>query len=688
MILGVPCCREAFRATLNVGCSKLTKLRKHLLQGYSDHPVDLRHSSHTKAAGSGEEREICNGFFTYLWNNAEAFADDDPTDKAKVGQSTFKVMDYGEVIVKTPAVVDNCSEWVMGIGGTQAFTEANDGDVRWIPRESMTDLYEHLRAWCSESGLTCPSYITMYRVYGERWSGRLKMKTPSEQSKCNDCETFKQLRKLATSAHDHQRVTEAYHLHLRNAVYRPRAVQAHLAACSQRSLSGLIPWDDIMSLLRTCIDAMDQAKLKMPSATSMAKQFQTMWRPNCLLVGCIAFNLLEIFFIVDPGVAKDSNLEITLLCRLLELVADDTDGIMPAQWSNECDNAAGEGKNQIVAKFYAWQVWKDKFQCVETTQNSVGHTHGEQDQRFSEASGVVKKAGNVETPNQFCSVLERGVVPRKGRKLVVEHVEESLDFKKFFEDLEVNMSGHVQTHKMGIEGLEACHVWRFVCRKNLNWTGDVQTAWPDLEPHPSDVILLVKHHIDDPSYSQEPLVFCPHVNFQKLGRGPVSHGRHVGLSYRQQRGFTKTAEKIAQRPWLMTDASEWLQGWLERVKHDNYTDCSPPDISWAFSDRQAGHELHCAAKLIKKNTKKIKSIETKLNGIRNNFSFRHRDRCCWSCCCFCCCLCRNHNKTSGKTGAAAEAAAAPAAAASLFERKINFDSIQFDFSQFDLCAIL
>ena len=35
-----------------------------------------------------------------------------------------------------------------------------------------------------------------------------------------------------------------------------------------------------------------------------------------------------------------------------------------------------------------------------------------------------------------------------------------------------------------------------------------------------------------------------------------------------------------------------------------------------------------------------------------------------------------------------EIAAAGAAAASLFERKINFDSIQFDFSQFDLCAIL
>ena len=186
----------------------------------------------------------------------------------------------------------------------------------------MVDVCERLGAWCADGGVECvPSYSTMLRAWNTKWSKCLKMLAMGTQSKCNDCETFKQLRRLANSLQDHQRISAGYRQHLQRAVYRPRAIGAHLAVCSQRSLTGLIAVTDALSLLRSCMDAMEQAKLKLPSNRSMAKQFANMWRPNCLLIGSIAFNLLECFWVVEPTVAKDSNLEITLLGRLLELVS-------------------------------------------------------------------------------------------------------------------------------------------------------------------------------------------------------------------------------------------------------------------------------------------------------------------------------------------------------------------------------
>ena len=60
------------------------------------------------------------------------------------------------------------------------------------------------------------------------------------------------------------------------------------------------------------------------------------------------------------------------------------------------------------------------------------------------------------------------------------------------------MSGHVQTKHMSDRGEEACHVWRFMRRCYVNWSGEIKTAWPEVAPDPHDVILLVKFHLSDP----------------------------------------------------------------------------------------------------------------------------------------------------------------------------------------------
>ena len=168
---------------------------------------------------------------------------------------------------------------------------------------------------------------------------------------------MKQLRRLATGPEDHKRVTIAYHAHLR-LIRACRACMTFLHTNSDRSFKGLISTHSTNFMAWSLQDAMDQAKMKVPRNISLSKDFANLWRPQLMLLGAIMFNVLEVFWVVDPDVPKNANLQVTLMARLLQLCVD-LGVIMPRQWGVESDNATGETKNQTVAKFLAWQAWKN-----------------------------------------------------------------------------------------------------------------------------------------------------------------------------------------------------------------------------------------------------------------------------------------------------------------------------------------
>ena len=68
----------------------------------------------------------------------------------------------------------------------------------------------------------------------------------------------------------------------------------------------------------------------------------------------------------------------------------------PAHLVFQSDNAAGEGKNQTVMKFCAWLVWRGAFETVTMAQFRVGHTHNQQDQRFSAVASALSAAAVLE----------------------------------------------------------------------------------------------------------------------------------------------------------------------------------------------------------------------------------------------------------------------------------------------------
>ena len=452
------------------------------------------------------------------------------------------------------AVVDGSLEWVVGGGPSTRMTQSTSGEWRWIQSCSLVELYDRLCASCADDGVQPPSYTTMLRVWNEEWKHRLHMKPPSDHGKCNDCERFKRLRALAQSPEDHANVTAAYHCHLRR-ILQARRIDDFYVRCSEKSLRGDIPLASENNMLRTCMDAMDQAKLKLPRNISSAKEFTSMWRPQMILFGSIAFNLLEVFWVIDPDVVKNANLECTMMSRLLHLCHEYLVGKhMPRQWSMHVDNATAEGKNQIVAKYIAWQVWRRMWDSAELTEFTVGHTHNIQDQRFSECSSAVFREPCVQTPDHIMDIIREKVRPRSNRTLCVERLHAALDWRSLFDAVGVSMHGHTQTRKMKQSHVEACHVWRFSRREDVQWDGPIQSAWPDIVPHRNDIILLVKQYLDDESYNQDPVVFAPNENVASLGSGPSMQDARKSLSDRQLKEFKATAERISVRPWCLNPA--------------------------------------------------------------------------------------------------------------------------------------
>ena len=112
---------------------------------------------------------------------------------------------------------------------------------------------------------------------------------------------------------------------------------------------------------------------------------------------------------MDPDVKKDASLEVTLCAHMLHLANNSLQREnvpMPSTWSHHTDNATSEGKNQIMAKYSAYTTHAGYFKCAELTQNSVGHTHNEQDQRHSEGGAKISKAKKLDDPDGFLDALK------------------------------------------------------------------------------------------------------------------------------------------------------------------------------------------------------------------------------------------------------------------------------------------
>ena len=163
--------------------------------------------------------------------------------------------------------------------------------------------------------------------------------------------------------------------------------------------------------------------------------------------------------------AKDANMNATLISRLLDLTREKIDPqcALPRSLLVGADNTTRESKNQHFASYMAHRVTSETFESSEVDYMQTGHTHNEQDQRFSSVASLLSRAPVLEDPEDFAGWIRKHLVPARGRALHVEVVDSTWDFQLWYHKLNVQMSGLAATH---LEP-DTNHVWRFIRREMM-----------------------------------------------------------------------------------------------------------------------------------------------------------------------------------------------------------------------------
>ena len=78
------------------------------------------------------------------------------------------------------------------------------------------------------------------------------------------------------------------------------------------------------------------------------------------------------------------------------------------------DNTMTELKNGLLS-FMAHLVARNMFEAAEVQFLQTGHTHNEEDQRFSSVGALLQRAPVLEDPYEFADWMHAHIVPLRGR---------------------------------------------------------------------------------------------------------------------------------------------------------------------------------------------------------------------------------------------------------------------------------
>eukprot|EP00435_Cladocopium_sp_Y103_P047494 s156_g14.t1 len=476
--------------------------------------------------------------------------------------------------------------------------EESSDSIKWLsPGTTFAEMRDLAQTFMPDMAV---SYTTFVLAYHSSWSGRLKVRSEGQHSKCTTCSRLKEFRRQCTAASDVNKVQAEYSAHIA-AVMADRKFDAELNLKAQMSVGavpGTIPL--INSLLSISMDAMDCAKFKVPRHLQASKEFQNSWRPEMTMLGAIVAGVTEHYILADQDMVKNADLQCTILGLVLQRTAATLQAQgkpIPRHLRVHTDNASGEGKNQTVFYLASWLVRRKLFDSVTLSQFRVGHSHGKPDQRFSEVRHALSNSSVLEDPEAFAETIGQAVKPREGRSLEVHKVGAALEFTKFFEHLDLKTSGHTQTKGKTEQQQEAVHVFTFKRRAELSGKvrGKVQELKPPARarsanaaampaPDDNDIIMSCQLYVASTDDSQDPCVFAAASDFQKLPSiSEIDVAPRSKFSPKQIKEFEKTAWKITQPPWNMHSGSAYLLKLATENRENQSSEWEAPDISFMLT---------------------------------------------------------------------------------------------------------
>ena len=349
---------------------------------------------------------------------------------------------------------------------------------------------------------------TTFKKGWRSWKHYLPLKNAGQQSKCITCASLSEARAQATDAETRMELDQQKKEHL-NVVMADRRVNVR----GNKMSADPAVWDKALNsekVMKLMVDGMDQSKFALPRVARLqgTSLLAKTWRPTVHVTGVVVWGLFELYVIMPPDCPKDSNMNSTIVGFALEKAAqilkeEGPEKGFPPNLILSLDNTPREGKNSLFASFCSWLVSSELFHSVQCEYLQVDHTHNELDQRFSTMASVIKQAETIEDLAELRDYLATHMRPAQGRKLFVELMPNTWDFRGWFESLNMHVQGLTSTHVQPY----ANHVWRFQPRFLVTEDEEIEVHHPDwqaLTENPLDVILTVKQFMSSPTRSQKP----------------------------------------------------------------------------------------------------------------------------------------------------------------------------------------
>ena len=163
------------------------------------------------------------------------------------------------------------------------------------------------------------SRSTFRKAWG-KWSRIMAFKNKGENSKRNICARLTVERAEAVEPSERLRVDAAKRQHL-DCVMADRSVSVRCNKLASRADVWLTKQNH-SSMCKLMLDGMDQSKFAIPRRKDMSgtSSWSKCWRPSIHVTGCICFGQFEYYAIMRPDQAKDSNMNATITCRVLDLL--------------------------------------------------------------------------------------------------------------------------------------------------------------------------------------------------------------------------------------------------------------------------------------------------------------------------------------------------------------------------------
>ena len=468
-----------------------------------------------------------------------------------------------------------------------------------VPPGCPTSLFYVYKLAMTKTQETYASLTTFKREF-KLWKKVLQFQRVTDHARCTECARYTELRGQSMSQEQKENVCQNHALHI-DEIFLDRDVEEFFDRLGVESVrirfrSEVAPFSE-RSIVFVRIDGMDQAKFRVPRRLSMAKEFEKVWRPTLHMVGVVISGVLEAYYLLDCDLKADSNMEMTLITRSLDLAVLElrTRGLkLPSHLVLMADNTGKEMRNQWCYKYAALLVARGIFLSTSVVHPRVGHSHGIVDQRFSVASPAIANAPDLQTPEDFAELINNTMsraLANSPAKLHVEVVTNLWNFKEWLAPLESGLKNITITK----HGESVNHMFRFVRRKDLGnyrvhercypWhVVNTNKAWDDMTEDPDDTVCLIKHYMHSNHLSQEPLLVLPKTvaaNVKDLAPTLVLE-RNL-FSDQVAHEYEKTAKAISAAPWELTRAAEYLMNLVENNQH-HYMHQKPPHLQLLSMD--------------------------------------------------------------------------------------------------------